>query len=135
MVYRTREQIDARLGEGGLLHNLRRAWPAVVTIMGLAGAAASLFSLYERKMMGDDSWVWTDGLPMLLGALCFGVLIAAAYLAKDAVILLFFVIPMKIRNAAVLLIVIETFNLLRDAANAGGNAAHLGGLVFAQRHG
>lgn len=118
--------VESRLGS-------RRVFLAFYLVCGIFGA---LFYLL-LNLLGNvvpanlhlPGLLFQDIYTPLVGASAgvFGVLIAAAYLSKDAVILLFFVIPMKIRNAAFLLIGLETFHLLTGASNAGGNAAHLGG--------
>jgi membrane associated rhomboid family serine protease len=56
----------------------------------------------------------------------FGVLMAGAYLAPDTRVLLMF-IPMRLRTLAYLIVIIALVQLFRQSANAGGEAAHLGG--------
>ncbi len=57
----------------------------------------------------------------------FGVLMAAAYVARDAVMLFMLVIPMRVSTGAYLFVALAAINLLTHGANAGGDAAHLGG--------
>lgn len=59
----------------------------------------------------------------------FGVLIAAARLMPDAKVLLFFVIPMKMKTLAYGLVLVATASVLFRWNNAGGEAAHLGGAL------
>lgn len=59
----------------------------------------------------------------------FGVLIAAARLMPDAKVLLFFVIPMKLKTLAYGLVLVATASVLFRWNNAGGEAAHLGGAL------
>ncbi len=59
-----------------------------------------------------------------------GLLGIVAVLFPNAQILLFFVIPMKIRTAAVLLGVIAFWTILQRGRNYGGEACHLAGLAF-----
>lgn len=59
----------------------------------------------------------------------FAVLMAAAKLAGDAEMLVFMVIPMKVRHGAYLMFALAALNLIRGGANAGGDAAHVGGAI------
>lgn len=59
----------------------------------------------------------------------FGVLMAGAYLAPRATVLLFFVIPMKLRTLAYALVAVALFSIFFGARNAGGEAGHLGGAL------
>lgn len=59
----------------------------------------------------------------------FGVLMAGAYLVPRATVLLFFVIPMKLRTLAYGLVAFALLVVLRDGPNAGGQAGHLGGAL------
>ena len=74
------------------------------------------------------------GLPIagigLIGASAgiFGVLIAAARIAPDAIGLLFGFVPIRLRTAAWLFIAYAVFQVLRGR-NAGGEGAHLGGAI------
>lgn len=57
----------------------------------------------------------------------FGVLMAAGFLARDAIMLVFFVLPMRVSTGAYLFVAIAALNLILRGSNAGGDAAHLGG--------
>lgn len=61
----------------------------------------------------------------------FGILIAASQIAPEATVLLYGIIPMKLRTLAWLLLAIAVFTVLRygesGLKNSGGEAAHLGG--------
>ena len=59
----------------------------------------------------------------------FGVLMAGAYLAPNALVLLFFILPMRLKTLAYLLVAIAFFTVVRNGANAGGEAGHLGGAL------
>lgn len=59
----------------------------------------------------------------------FGVLAASAVVAPKETLYLFFVIPMPMRVAAVLLLGGELWYLITGASNAGGHAAHVGGAI------
>lgn len=59
----------------------------------------------------------------------FGVLMAGAYLAPNALVLLFFILPMRLKTLAYLLVALALFTVVRHGANAGGEAGHLGGAL------
>jgi membrane associated rhomboid family serine protease len=59
----------------------------------------------------------------------FGVLIAAARIAPDEEVLVFGLIPIPLHWLAYLFILYAVFTILFHGANAGGEAAHLGGAV------
>jgi hypothetical protein len=59
----------------------------------------------------------------------FGIMFAAARLAPNTQVLLFFVIPMKLRTLAILLLGWAIWTIVRAGNNAGGEAAHLGGAI------
>jgi membrane associated rhomboid family serine protease len=59
----------------------------------------------------------------------FGVLIAGAFIAPRAVVLLFFVIPMQLKTLAYVLVGVAIFSLFTGSQNAGGEAGHLGGAI------
>jgi len=54
---------------------------------------------------------------------------AAAFIAPNAQILLFFIIPMRLRTAAYAFTALAAVNLARGGNNAGGDAAHIGGAL------
>ncbi|NJL31790.1 MAG: rhomboid family intramembrane serine protease, partial [Phycisphaerales bacterium] len=61
----------------------------------------------------------------------YGILLAAALVAPDMkVMLLFPPIPMKLRTMASVFLGIATLQVLVGSANAGGEAAHLGGALL-----
>lgn len=61
----------------------------------------------------------------------FGVLLAGAFIAPDAwVMLLFPPIPLRLKTLAWVLLGIAAFTVLTDGRNAGGEAAHLGGAAL-----
>ncbi len=59
----------------------------------------------------------------------FGVLMAAAFVAPNARILVFFILPMRLATAAYGMAILAFINLVTGAANAGGEAAHMGGAL------
>jgi membrane associated rhomboid family serine protease len=60
----------------------------------------------------------------------FGVIVAAAYIAPNAIVqLLFPPIPIKLKVMAYAYVGLAAFNLLSRGHNAGGDAAHMGGAI------
>jgi len=64
----------------------------------------------------------------------FGVLIAAAQIAPNATVLLYGMVPMRLKTLAWVLLAIAAFTVLQygntGEGNAGGEAAHLGGAAI-----
>ena len=59
----------------------------------------------------------------------FGVLMAGAFLAPNAIVLLFFVLPMRLATLAYALVALAIVSVLFGVQNAGGEAGHLGGAI------
>ncbi len=59
----------------------------------------------------------------------FGVLMAGAFLAPNAIVLLFFILPMRLVTLAYALVIIALINVMFSGHNAGGEAGHLGGAI------
>ncbi|MEX2219302.1 MAG: rhomboid family intramembrane serine protease [Phycisphaerales bacterium] len=60
----------------------------------------------------------------------FGVIMACAFIAPNArVMLLFPPIPLKLKWMAYGYVILAAWNLLRGGVNAGGDAAHIGGAI------
>ena len=57
----------------------------------------------------------------------FGILIASAVVAPNATILIYGIIPMQLKTAALLLLAFAAYSVFTNGRNAGGEAAHLGG--------
>ena len=110
-----------------------RRYFAFYLICGIFGALMYLtlnllgagFGVHLRGLLFDD--IYTP----LIGASAgiFGVLIACAFVAGDAEMLLFMVVPIKVRTGAYLMVAIALGSLLYGSANAGGEAAHIGGAL------
>ncbi len=70
------------------------------------------------------------GTPLIgASAGVFGVLVGGAFLAPNVMVLLFFVLPMRLATVAWVLIIISVVSIFFGTANAGGEAAHLGGAL------
>lgn len=72
-----------------------------------------------------------SGFTPLVGASAgvFGVLMAGAFLAPNATVLLFFIIPMPLKVFAYALVVLALYTVMVSGHNAGGEAGHLGGAI------
>lgn len=114
------------------LRSRGRTW-SYYLVCGICGAVVYLTLNTAGYLFGAQvpGFLFADMNTPLIGASAgvFGVLMASAYIAGDAMMLVMFVIPMKIRTGAYLLFALAAFNLLRGGANAGGDAAHVGGAV------
>ncbi|MDY7107252.1 MAG: rhomboid family intramembrane serine protease, partial [Planctomycetota bacterium] len=75
--------------------------------------------------------LFNDAHTPLVGASAgvFGVLMAGAYLAPRAMVLVFFFLPMQLRTLAYALVGIALFTVVVAGRNAGGEAGHLGGAI------
>ncbi|MCH2139234.1 MAG: rhomboid family intramembrane serine protease [Phycisphaerales bacterium] len=125
---------------GSLIENVlgSKRYLAFYLICGVAGGL-----LYLLLNMAGYVWVEQLGFREIPGLLfnatgtpligasagVFGVLIGGAFLAPQARVLLFMVIPMRLATLAKVLIVISVVKVFFGMANAGGEAAHLGGAM------
>lgn len=57
----------------------------------------------------------------------FGVLMAAAYIAPDAIVDVMMFLPMRLQTAVYIFLALAVVNLFQGGHNAGGDAAHVGG--------
>ena len=120
---------------GGLVENYlgRKRYAAFYLICGVFGGVSYLF----LNLLGNILPFHLPGLLIndihtpLIGASAgvFGVLIACAFVAPNAIVLLFFIIPMKLWQLAYGFAALAAFNLLTSGHNAGGDAAHIGGAI------
>jgi membrane associated rhomboid family serine protease len=101
----------------------------------LSGVGGALFYLV-LLMLGYR--IGTDTVPLVgASAGIFGVLVAAALIAPNAMVYLFGIVPMQLVTLAYFFIIYAVLQVLFRGANAGGEAAHLGGAaagVLLMRH-
>ena len=96
----------------------------------LCGVAGALFYTLLFFLPGFFDG-YTPAVQMVgASAGLFGILAAFYFIAPDARILLFFIIPMKMRTFAIGYLIIESLTVIFDGHNAGGSAGHLGGAIF-----
>jgi membrane associated rhomboid family serine protease len=105
-----------------------RRYLAFYLLCGVGGPVAYMFLWKARILIADPA-------TPLVGASAgiFGILIAAARLAPDSTVLIYGIVPMKLRTLAWALMAISVYTVLAYGAsnkyNAGGEAAHLGGAI------
>lgn len=109
----------------------RKKYLAFYLICGLAGGL--LFAILNVISVKTSLNILTiDYATPLIGASAgvFGVIIACAHVSPNSTIqLLFPPIPLKMRTFAYGYVAIALFSLLMGTANAGGEAAHVGGAI------
>lgn len=98
------------------------------TLLNLGGVVATMMFGPEFTIPG---LLFNSPAVPLIGASAgvFGVLMAGAYLVPHATVLLFFVIPMRLKTLAYALVGLAVFSIIFNRANAGGEAGHLGGAI------
>ena len=111
----------------------RRKYLAFYLVCGIMGGVLYVF-LNLLGMMGINLPGVLQGDPRtpLVGASAgvFGVIVACAYLAPNAVVQLIIPpIPLKMKYFAYGYVALALFNLLVSGRNAGGDAAHVGGAI------
>ena len=120
-----------------------RRFLAFYLICGIAGALLYLvlnaagFAVMEAS--GGKPLVpgllFNDPYTPLVGASAgiFGILIASARIVPNATVLLFFIVPMRLKTLAYGLVIVAVGTVILGGAklgsNAGGEAAHLGGAI------
>jgi membrane associated rhomboid family serine protease len=113
-----------------------KRYGAFYLLCGICGAGMYLLLNFLGTQFGAPG----KSLPFLLpndpttplvgaSAGVFGVIMAAAFLAPAAEVLVFMVIPMPLRNLAYTLVGVALITLFVGGDNAGGEAAHLGGAI------
>jgi membrane associated rhomboid family serine protease len=116
----------------------RRRYSAIFAVSVVAGALLFLvLNAFGIALGGGAGGINIPGLlssdpyTPLVGASAgvYGIILAAAWLAPDEEVLLFFVAPVRIRTLALILLAIAVYALLSSGRNAGGEAAHLGGAL------
>jgi membrane associated rhomboid family serine protease len=110
----------------------RRLFLAFYLMCGMCGAALYLLlnllgTLSPSLPLGLSNPPWVPLVGASAGV--FGIIMACAFVAGDLRMYVFGVIPMKIRTGAYLFVAIAAFNLIIEGANAGGDAAHIGGAI------
>jgi membrane associated rhomboid family serine protease len=110
---------------------------AFYLLCGIFGAltylALNLCGIVAAEAFGPDiripGLLFDNPYTPLIGASAgvFGILMAGAYLAPNAMVLVFFVLPMRLSTLAYVLVGVALISVIMGGGNAGGEAAHLGG--------
>ncbi len=115
-----------------------RRFAAFYLACGICGAGLYLLlnvtanSLVAAGIDGNmPPLLFSDPYTTLIGASAgvFGVLMAAAFLRPRERVYVFFAIPLRLKWAVYLFLVLAIANLLAGGPNAGGDAAHVGGAI------
>lgn len=121
---------------GGLVEQYlgSKRYAAFYLTCGVFGALLYLLlNLLGNLMPGArvPGLLFDDTYTPLVGASAgiFGVLMAAAFIAPGATVMIFGIIPMKMRTAVYGFALIALINLLTGGSNQGGDAAHIGGAI------
>jgi len=98
------------------------------TLLNLGGFVATEFFGMQNAIPG---LLFNDTATPLVGASAgvYGVIMAGAFLAPNARVLLMFFLPMRLSTMAYALVGLAIFTLLVQGNNAGGEAGHLGGAI------
>jgi membrane associated rhomboid family serine protease len=119
------EMVERRLG--------RRRYLAFYLLCGAAGAVMYLILNLLGYAIGArlPGLLTNDLYTPLVGASAgvFGVLMAAARLYPNEIVLVMMLVPMRLATAVYLFIFLAALNLFFGGTNAGGDAAHLGGAI------
>ncbi len=108
----------------------RRRFLAFYLICGVAGPVAYML-LWAVSSTGTMNLIQTSYVPLVgASAGLFGILVAAAHIAPDATVLVYGILPMKLRVMAWVMLAFAVYTVFTSGHNAGGEAAHLGGAVM-----
>ena len=103
-------------------HLGRLRYLAFYLVCGMAGPVSYLIFCWLHVADADRN-------STLVGASAgvFGILIAAAQVLPDAQVLIYGIIPARLRTVAWILLGVAIYTVFTNGRNAGGEAAHLGG--------
>jgi membrane associated rhomboid family serine protease len=103
----------------------RRRFLVFYLACGVAGPVLYLLIVAAGVL---DTQAWTPLVGASAGV--FGVLAAAAVIAPNATVLVYGVLPVKLRTLAIILLCVAAYTVFTSGNNAGGEAAHLGGAAL-----
>lgn len=111
----------------------RKKYLALYLVCGVFGALSYMVLNLLGNLVPSNWHVFgllTDDLfTQLVGASAgiFGIMLAAAFVAPQRLIYIFYIVPLRMRAAAMLFLGMSIINLITGSSNAGGEAAHIGG--------
>lgn len=119
---------------GGLVeqHLGSKRYVAFYLMCGIGGGLMYLLlNLCEAVFHIPIPGNFLDPATPLIGASAgvFGVIMACAFISPNSQVLLFFAFPLKMKTLAYGYVALSAFSLVMGSANAGGEAAHLGGAL------
>lgn len=104
-----------------------RAYLTFYLLCGVAGVVFYTLLFFTPGILDG----YHPAVPMVgASAGLFGILAAFYFIAPQARVLLFFVIPIQMKNLAVGYFIYEALSVIFSWHNAGGSAGHLGGAIF-----
>ncbi len=97
-------------------------------VLNLGGVVVSLLA---HRNVAVPGLLFNSMATPLVGASAgvFGVLMAGAFLVPNAVVLLFFILPMRLATLAYAFVALALVAVLFGGQNSGGEAGHLGGAI------
>lgn len=97
-------------------------------VLNLGGVVVSLLA---HRTVAVPGLLFNSMATPLVGASAgvFGVLMAGAFLVPNAVVLLFFILPMRLATLAYAFVALALLSVLLGGHNPGGEAGHLGGAI------
>ena len=108
----------------------RRRFLVFYLVCGIAGPVGYML-LWALSSPSTMNLIQTSWVPLVgASAGLFGILIAAAQIAPDATVLVWGILPMKLRALAWVTLGFAVYVVFTGGHNAGGEAAHLGGAVL-----
>lgn len=118
----------------------RKRFAAFYLTCGIFGALMYLLLNLTGNLLITGGAAWASKMPVLLfsstftplvgaSAGIFGVLLAAAHIAPNNPVLIFGIIPAKLRTAVYGFTLVSFVSLVMGSQNAGGEAAHIGGAI------
>jgi membrane associated rhomboid family serine protease len=103
----------------------RRRFLAFYLLCGAAGAVSYVL-LWMLGVLGS-----TPNVPLVgASAGIFGILLAAARVAPDSIVLIYGIIPARLKTVAWVFVAIAVYTVFTNGHNAGGEAGHLGGAIL-----
>ncbi len=97
-------------------------------VLNLGGVVVSLLA---HRTVAVPGLLFNSTATPLIGASAgvFGVLMAGAFLVPNAVVLLFFILPMRLATLAYAFVALALVSVILGGHNPGGEAGHLGGAI------
>ncbi len=97
-------------------------------VLNLGGVVVSLLA---HRTVAVPGLLFNSTATPLIGASAgvFGVLMAGAFLVPNAVVLLFFILPMRLATLAYAFVALALVSVIFGGHNSGGEAGHLGGAI------